>query len=173
MVRWVVEIAAAWLLIAVWIAYVCGAVRSITKPEHSVLVRWGACVGRAAIIGMVLCTTAGMFGSTWFAYLLGAILAELGGPRPPEWIWLGAGFILFTLVSAAAIACRLQSDLGGTGLVVLRCRDCGYLLRGLSATDGRVRCPECGCVESVREIQARRAYGVVILRWVRSLIRGR
>ena len=33
-----------------------------------------------------------------------------------------------------------------------RCEQCGYVLRGLSVVQGRIRCPECGAEENARDL---------------------
>ena len=93
---------------------------------------------------IVLCETfewmdhRGVFGShSWIAVFFLVIV--------PMGVAIAASVLIWLALIRVLLRPIVERELGGR-----RCLWCGYCLVGLEATDGRVRCPECGDRSPVR-----------------------
>lgn len=111
--------------------------------------------GWVSSIGSVLCLAACVYGSWVALSALQHAMLICGWPARHtlsnlERMWSGAGATgLCTLAIWKAKQHRFRKGLADD---MPGCAQCGYSLRGLPIVSGSIRCPECGGVQSIREI---------------------
>jgi hypothetical protein len=113
----------------------------------------------SALFGLMfvfLVVAAGIVGLLIAARAAVTLLGELGSRLSPN-----AGEYFFAVLAAGFVYCAAVEYLTKRRFLQFvntahaRCRKCGYPLRGLRSRRGRIRCPECGYEEPIREIVAR------------------